>query len=300
VESLSFTLPSFAKINWSLRILTKRPDGYHEVRTVLQTISLCDELHFESTTGTDLTFSCNEPHLPFDEQNLVVRAASMLRESAGAAPGCHVHLAKRIPMQAGLGGGSSNGAVALVGLMRLWRLEVDQASLKHMAVQLGADVPFFLSGGCALGVGTGAEILPLPDRARKYLLLVTPNARVSTAGAYNAFDTALTSHQAETILAGSDDEPDLGNSDQWDLRNDFERVIFDMEPEIERAHAALLNAGARRAMLAGSGSTVFGIFDDLEAQMHASGTIEAEAGWRVIPCATISRSDFSRAMTALE
>jgi 4-diphosphocytidyl-2-C-methyl-D-erythritol kinase len=300
VDSLTFTLPSFAKINWSLRILTKRPDGYHEVRTVLQTISLCDELHFESTPGTNLTFSCSEPQLPLDEHNLVVRAASMLRENAGATLGCHVHLEKRIPMQAGLGGGSSNAAVALVGLMRLWRLEVDQARLNRMAVQLGADVPFFLAGGCALGVGTGSEIQPLPDRERKYLLLVTPNARVSTAVAYNAFDSALTSPQAETILAGSQNERDFGNSDQWDLGNDFERVIFDMEPEIERAHAALLNAGARRAMLAGSGSTVFGIFDDLEAQMHASGIIEAEAGWRVFSCATISRSDFSRAMSALE
>jgi len=301
VDTLSFTLPSYAKINWSLRILGKRPDGYHEVRTVLQTISLCDELRFESTVEKQVWLSCSDPALPVDEQNLIVRAARLLREDAGVAAGCRIHLQKRIPMQAGLGGGSSNAAAALLGLTRLWRLDLDIAMLHRIAAQMGADVPFFLVGGCALGSGTGVDILSLPDTLTKHLLVVTPNATVSTSAAYNAFDvSALTSPRGETILAGSCGKLDFDDSDQWDLENDFERVIFDMEPEIERVHAALLNTGARRAILAGSGSSVFGIFDDLEALVHASGIIEAEVGWRVFPCATISRSEYSRAIKGVQ
>lgn len=297
VSRLSFSLPSFAKINLSLRILGKRPDGYHELRTILQTISLCDQLFFESTSDDSIVLSCNDSELPLDEQNLVLRSANLLKHEMSVSDGCRIHLEKRIPMEAGLGGGSSNAAVTLLGLARLWQLKTMSDDLRGVAAKLGADVPFFLSGGCALGTGTGETISQLQDPPKKHLVLIKPNAQVSTKMAYQAFDSvALTSTVPETILAVSRDEADFDDSNPWRLDNDFEKVIFDIEPEIARARAALLNAGARKVMLAGSGSSVFGIFDDLDEQVRAAGLIEAEAGWRVFPCVTISRNEYSRAL----
>lgn len=277
-----------------MRILGKRPDGYHNIRTVLQTISLCDQLRFESSADSEIHFSCSDRELPVDEGNLVVRAATFLREESKTTLGGRIHLEKQIPAQAGLGGGSSNAAVTLLGLTRLWRLRVDLTQLETIAARIGTDVPFFLYGGCAMGTGTGAHVSALADPPTRNLVVITPNVRVATIAAYEACDrAALTSSVSKTILASSRNQSHFGDSDQWDLKNDFERVIFDMEPEIRRAREALLNVGARQVMLAGSGSSVFGIFDDLDAQERASGMIKAEVGWRVFPCATISRSEYA-------
>lgn len=277
----------------------KRADGYHEVRTVLQTISLCDELHFRPAPDGLLKLSCSDPELPTDENNLVVRAALSLRQFAGINSGCEIRLDKRIPKNAGLGGGSSNAAVALLGLSRLWQLKIKPNELEVIAAQIGADVPFFLIGGTAQGTGTGATVVRLPDAPETHLLLVSPAAQIATAAAYKAFDrVSLTLDPPETILADSRSESHFDDSDLWGLKNDFERVIFDIEPETKRVRDALVRAGASKTLLAGSGSTVFGIFDDLDAKIRASGVIEVEAGWRVFPCVTISRIDYLRAVDA--
>ena len=303
VSQLSFSLPSFAKINWSLQILGKRQDGYHEVRTILQTISLHDDLDFEMSGDGAVVLSCNEPDIPTDDRNLIVRAAYALKDRYSVDHGVRVRLNKRIPAKAGLGGASSNAGVALLALVQLWQVEASLTSLSEIAAELGADVPFFLLGGCALATGAGATVSPLPDlnSDTQPLIVITPKACVSTADAYAAVSSnALTTMNSDPILSSSREEAISGNSVPWppynDLQNDFESVIFDIEPEIRRAKETLLQAGAFRALLAGSGSSVFGIFADQEAQKSAINEIQLEPGWRIFPCVTLSRNEYVNAL----
>jgi len=304
VNQPSLSLPSFAKINWSLEIPGKRPDGYHEVKTLLQTISLHDELHFEVSEDRAVSLSCDNPDIPTGSDNLVVRAAHLLRERFEVVQGVRVRLEKRIPINAGLGGASSNAAVTLLALNRLWEIKPGGGELLEIAAKLGADVPFFLLGGCVQATGTGTTLSPLPsapEPVRQYLIVITPNAGISTAAAYHALDSrALTTKNANPILSVSQSEANSGDSQPWpsvdSLKNDFESVIFDIEPEIRRTKEALLQAGALGALLAGSGSSVFGIFADEEDQQRAANEIQLEAGWRIFPCVTVSQIEYLRAV----
>ena len=299
----ALSLPSFAKINWSLQILGKRPDGFHEIRTILQTISLHDDLHFKVSEDDVITLSCNDSNIPTDSENLVVRAASALQDRFSVDRGVHIRLEKRIPSQAGLGGASSNAAVSLLALAHIWNVDATASELLEIATSLGADVPFFLEGGCALATGIGASISPLPDIEVQHLVVVTPKAGVSTAKAYAAFSsTALTTMNADPILSSSHKEAISRHSVPWslpgDLINDFESLIFDIEPEIRRTKETVLQAGAIGALLAGSGSSVFGIFADYDAQQRAVNGIKKEAGWRIFPCVTVSRNEYLRAIAS--
>ncbi|HET6647775.1 MAG TPA: hypothetical protein VFH01_10660, partial [Pyrinomonadaceae bacterium] len=173
--------------------------------------------------------------------------------------------------------------------------------LNTLATELGSDVPFFLRGGRALGVGTGTTLRSLPDVPPQNLLIVAPVATVATHEAYKALSSAtLTTCDSDSILAISRGSSNLSDCDPWvrddELRNDFEQVIFDIEPEIGQVKNALLQAGARSALLAGSGSSVFGIFDNREAQQRAIEQIRAESGWRIFPCETLSREQYVQAM----
>ena len=291
------TLPSFAKVNLSLHILGKRPDGYHEVVTVLQSVSLHDQLHFLGRKDERLVLTCSSDEVPTDETNLVIRAARLLSGKYQLHRGANIHIEKRIPPGVGLGGASSNAAIALLALARLWNLDVNLLQLIEMGSELGSDVPFFFFGGRAAGTGTGTKVTSISDSPALDLLIVTPKAKVSTAEAYSALkDTALTTTNSVFILPSSHAEEFLRNSIQWPLHNDFESVIFEIEPEIERVQKALLGTGARDVLLAGSGSSVFGIFDSAEARQHALDEIKAEAGWRVFPCSTLSRREYVQAL----
>ncbi|HEV7745263.1 MAG TPA: 4-(cytidine 5'-diphospho)-2-C-methyl-D-erythritol kinase [Pyrinomonadaceae bacterium] len=300
----SLSLPSFAKINWSLRILGRRPDGYHEIRTVLQTVSLHDDIHFELSDDGVIALSCDEPDIPIDDQNLIVRAATVLKSRYNVQEGVKIRLEKRIPAKAGLGGGSSNAAVTLLALAHLWKINAPATILVEMGAALGADVPFFLVGGCAIATGTGATVSASPasaDDTVRHLVVITPNASVSTAKAYAAVSSAaLTQSSSESILSSSRDEAKARDSQLWrledSLENTFESVIFDIEPEIRRTKETLLQAGARGALLAGSGSSVFGIFTNREDQQRAVNEIKLEAGWRIFPCVTVSRNEYMRAL----
>lgn len=295
MNETTLTLPSFAKINWNLRVLGKRSDGYHDLVTVFQTVSLRDELRFARREDGIISLTCDEPTLPTDTKNIVVRAANALRDKFQLEVGADIELRKQIPWRAGLGGASSNAAVTLLGLSMIWGLET--TDLLRIAVNLGADVPFFLVGGRALGQGTGTELSPLQDGDRKYLVIVAPNATISTDSAYRAIDSrSLTSINAIPILTSSSAELALSDSDQWPLHNDFEAVIFDIEPEIERAKVALLDSGARGALLAGSGACVFGIFATDASRQTALECLRCEPGWRVFTCETITRDEYFREM----
>lgn len=292
------TLPSYAKINWTLRVLGRRDDGLHEIETVFQTVSLCDQLSFEHDAGGQLELTSNAADLPLDDRNLIIKAARALRERYGiAAAGARVHLEKRIPAGGGLGGGSSNAAVTLLALARLWRLAVAHDELLALGSQLGADVPFFLFGGTALGVGTGGEVHPLDDAPPAQLLIVTPPVKVLTGEAYEALGApALTTNRQEiklTVLRAEDQIRSFGTTA---LHNDFEATVLPAHPEILRARAALSAAGARTALLSGSGASVFGLFDNQEALARAEAVLTKEAGWLVFPCVTVDRAAYVKAL----
>jgi 4-diphosphocytidyl-2-C-methyl-D-erythritol kinase len=214
--------------------------------------------------------------------------------------GVHVRLRKRIPAKAGLGGASTNAAISLLALAHLWNLRVSSREFLEMATALGADVPFFLLGGCGIATGTGATVSPVSDQKSgpvRHLIVIAPEAGVATADAYAALSCdALTTSASDPILSSSRIESDLRDSQPWSrsdsLRNDFESVIFDIEPEIRRAKEALLQAGAEAALLAGSGSSVFGIFAGEKEQQRAREVIQPEPGWRSFPCVTLSRNEY--------
>jgi 4-diphosphocytidyl-2-C-methyl-D-erythritol kinase len=295
----SLTLPSFAKINWSLRVLGKRPNGYHEVLTVLQTVSLCDELTFQLRQDNQILISCDDRAVPTDETNLVVKAALALRKHLQSSMGAEIALTKRIPAQGGLGGASSNAALALLALNALWNSDLSPDELKLIARDLGADVPFFLTGGRSIAIGTGTIVKGVHDQPKQHLIVVTPNAKVSTAIAYASLNAAsLTTSESASILSSSLADVLSADSRQWPLCNDFERVIFEIEPEIERAKAALLESGARGALLAGSGSSVFGVFDDETVRNRVLDNLKCEAGWRTFSCETISRDEYFTALNS--
>ena len=291
--------PSFAKINLGLRILGKRADGYHEIDTVLQTISLHDDLTFSLRDDQKILLRCDDPDIPTDDTNLIVRAASLLKDRSPESIGADIQLTKRIPTQGGLGGASSNAAVTLLALNHLWRRGLNMNQLQGIGRELGSDVPFFLFGGLAHATGTGNNVSILPESKKLHLILVTPNAKVSTAAAYAALKApSLTTTGSVSILSSSFAEPTLGNSDQWALENDFEGVIFEIEPEIRRAKMALLDAGAQGGLLAGSGSSVFGIFGNKDARERALADLKRESGWRVFSCETISRDEYSESLSS--
>lgn len=289
---------SFAKINWILRILGKRADGYHEVSTVLQTISLHDELTIQLSEHGPIKLSCDDPTIPTGKDNLIVKAVELLKAGFQDDFGVAIELKKRIPAMGGLGGASSNAAVTLKAISALLK-SADIDIEEFGPASLGADVPFFLIGGRCAATGIGEVLKPLDDGPKQYLIVVTPNAKVSTAHAYASLNAAtLTTSNSASILSSSLADLNSADSRQWPLCNDFERVIFEIEPEIKRAKNALLDAGAWSALLAGSGSSVFGVFDSDASRDRGLENLRRESGWRVFACETISRDEYIRAMNS--
>ncbi len=294
-----FTLPAFAKINLGLRVLGRRSDGYHELRTVFQTITLHDELTFSLRNDDHIELVCAHPDIPTDESNLVHRAASALRQQYGLRAGARIELTKRIPTGGGLGGGSTDAAVALVALAHLWQVNANGHELAALGTRLGADVPFFFHGGTALGTGRGTEISPLAERAKLCLLVITPGVKIETAAAYKALNApALTKPNRPVKLPISRTAATAARALADELTNDFAPVVYRLQPEIARASAALLQVGARTAALSGSGASVYGIFDSQQAQLRAQTALADESGWQVFPCATLARAEYNRALGA--
>lgn len=287
----TFTLPSFAKINWHLKILGKRSDGFHELCTIFQIVSLRDDLIF--SRSDEIILSCDNPQIPIDDENLIVKAAKLLKAEIGCAKGARIHLEKRIPSPGGLGGGSSNAAVALIGLARLWKLEIPTEKLCELGGRLGSDVPFFFYGGTAVGVGRGTEIFPVEEVEEKNILIVAPNVAVSTAAAFARINAAhLTNNRSKSILQICRDEAQATLLSQSALANDFEKTVFENEPEIARVKQRLLECGSVRALMSGSGASVFGVFNSRSELTTALKKLKQERNWRVFPVGTISRREY--------
>lgn len=286
-----FTLPSFAKINLLLRILGKREDGFHELCTIFQTISLKDNLIFGENQKIILT--CTDNTIPTDETNLIVQAAKKLQEKYKVKKGAEIYLEKQIPSPGGLGGGSSNAATALIGLTKLWQIKFDFAELLEIGKTLGADVPFFLYGGTALGLGRGDEISQMNDLEENHLLIVTPDIKVSTRAAFTCLNAAhLTNKSSKSILQICQDEAKTVDLKQTNLVNDFENTVFQIEPEIKCVKQRLLNLGARQAILSGSGASVFAIFENQNQLQIAFDNLKNEQRWCVLAAKTVSRREY--------
>jgi 4-diphosphocytidyl-2-C-methyl-D-erythritol kinase len=288
----SFTLPAFAKINWLLRIIGKRDDGFHDLFTVFQTVSLHDDLTFSENTTLELT--CSDSNIPTDSQNLIIKAAESLKQQFEITKGAKIHLEKRIPSPGGLGGGSSDCATALIGLAELWEIDTNLEQLAEIGGKLGSDVPFFFYGGTAVGIGRGTEILPITEVDEKYLIIVTPNEDVSTAQAFKQVDALrLTKRVSNRILELCREEAKKIADNQFVLYNDFEKTVFEQYSLIKSAKDTLVSVGAIRVLLSGSGSSVFGVFDNLQLRQNAVELLEKEFGSRVFAIETISREKFT-------
>lgn len=297
-----FTLPAFAKINIFLRVVGKRADGLHEICTVFQTVSLADFLTFSPRHDREICLNCNDAAMPTDEKNLVVKAALRLRERFGVEKGANIFLEKRIPSPGGLGGGSSDAAIALLGLAKLWKIQANKQDLCEIGKTLGADVPFFLTGGTAFGEGSGTEISPLADLREKYLLLVTPNESVPTAEAYKSLNApVLTNESEDFILTICRDEANSSDLLQNRLTNDFESAIFRLKPEIARAKTKILAMGAINALMSGSGASVWGKFDNESARRNAFQNLQNdEKDWQVFEIETITKSVYAEKLALVE
>jgi 4-diphosphocytidyl-2-C-methyl-D-erythritol kinase len=295
-------VPSFAKVNLGLEVLGSREDGYHELRTIFQTIDLRDDVVLRERPR-DVTIRCESTLVPVDASNLAVRAALDLQKYARVDKGVEIEIVKRIPVGGGLGGGSSNAASVLIGLDRLWRLRLGMPELHRLARRLGADVPFFLLGGTALGLGRGDEVYPLWTQVRAQIVLVDLQRPVSTAAVFKRFDAGLTPREnSNTIfLFVSRDLEGAGRYAM--LSNDLEKAAFEEAPELAQAAAhirrVLVREGAGLAALSGSGSSFFGLFDDPRRARRAHAALTA-AGFHALRVKTLPldqyRSVWSRSL----
>lgn len=291
-----FTLPSFAKINLVLRVLGKRRDGFHELCTVFQTISLRDAITFENYREVVLT--CNDRGIPTDGRNLIIQAADKLRKKYGVIGGARIHLEKIIPAPGGLGGGSSNAAAALIGLARLWKIDINLDELKEVAADLGSDVPFFLFGGTALGTGRGERIEPLVDFRAKHIILATPDVDIPTRPIFERLNVPnLTKDASKSILNVCRFDGKSFDLQHSAMINDLESVVFAAFPEVDRVKQTLLELGAVHAGMSGSGPSVFAIFDTKETRQTALKALENEPCWRRFAVAAISRTEYREALS---
>ena len=283
---------TLAKINLDLRVLHKRTDGYHEVRTVFQTISLADTLEIEVRRGrTRIEIDSDIP------DNLMVRAANLVLEATKAAAHIKFRLSKRIPMGGGLGGGSSDAAAVLLALPALLKKQIPLEKLTELAAQLGSDVPFFLLGGTAAGLGRGTDLYPLPDIPPLPTLLVAPGLQVSTAEAYRALRRELTIELHSSTMSNFQAfvwrVASRLPARQWGSVNDFESVVFPQHPQLESIREKLWSLGARPALMSGSGSTLFGIFADRAARDRARVRLGQQLkNAQVFPVSLVSRAAY--------
>ena len=293
---MNLVLSAHAKINLDLRILGERGDGYHDLKTIFQALALHDELTFTRRKGP-FVIECDDEKIPTDERNLVWKAASLLWrtvvERRGAAPrDVAVRLRKRIPVSAGLGGGSANAAMALLGLPRVWGVDVDIPTLSRIAASVGSDVPFFLVGGTALGLGRGDDIYPLVDLPRTYVVIVRPHFGVSTVEAYGWYD-----NEPRRPLRDATRRPLPERWPEWamNLRNDLEAPVVRHHPAVGGIKQLLLDAGAVVAAMSGSGSAVFGLFERMDAARRTAADL-SRPGWLVVATRTLSRSEYAARM----
>jgi 4-diphosphocytidyl-2-C-methyl-D-erythritol kinase len=258
------------KINLHLKVTGKLPDGYHSIETIFQEIPFGDVLEIEPSEDGNIHFSSSGIEIPDGGDNICVKAAELLQVKHGINNGCRIHLEKNVPIGAGLGGGSSDAASVLKSLNTLWDLELTQDELEKTGLELGADVPFFIRGGCARGEGKGEVLMPMePVLKNGTILLIYPHLHINTSWAYKNLNLNLTKTADNVIFAEvSKSRAPLRHYFE-DFFNDFETVVFDKYPEIGMIKEFMINEGADFSAMSGSGSTVFGFFTNEKMLEHA-------------------------------
>ncbi len=274
-----------AKINLGLRVMGRRPDGYHELDTVFQEISWTDQIDFHPATEWSLEVRGFE--LDIGESNLVTRAAFLLSHYSTMPCKARVVLRKSIPMGGGLGGGSSNGAITLIGLSRLWGLDWPIERLHPIAEEIGSDCPFFLYGGMARGMGRGERLTLLPGCHPGLALLVVPPYGISTGWVFEQGGFPLTDDEKNAIFKFCPDSDFEPGTPFWRICNDLENIVLNKYPDLLDIRRRLLDLGAEAAALSGSGSTVFGLFQEYSRAMHAAQQFESPFQTRI--CRMVSR-----------
>jgi 4-diphosphocytidyl-2-C-methyl-D-erythritol kinase len=324
----SIRFRAFAKINLGLKILGPRSDGYHEIRTVYQTIGLHDRLELTLTTQPVISVKCSDRSAPSGKRNLVYEACKIWRKAAKFSGGIRVVLEKGIPAGSGLGGGSSDATATLLALEKLTGDSLDAHARFQLASALGSDVPLFLLGGRVLGCGRGEEIYSLTDLPRRYCLVVYPRFKISTKEAYRQADTTLApdpltpcpspprgrgENETQKVEAGLPRHPKKLTRNQearkvksfgvWSqfpiehwgpAENDFEKFVFAKWPELEEAKVQFIRAGAETASLTGSGSAIYAIFDSARQLNRVFRFVPP--GWAVFRTRTLSRREYHRLM----
>ncbi len=305
------TVRSFAKINLGLRIGPARADGFHELLTVYQTVGLHDLVKVSVQRGRGIEIRCDNPKVPRDESNTCYRIVEKAMQSLRAKGRVVIDIEKRLPVQGGMGGASSNAVAALIGLERALKKSLPAEERLRIAAEVGSDLPLFLIGGTVLGVGRGEQVYPLQDLPAMPCVVVTPEVGVSTPRAFAEWDRKLTPGRS------SDRMNELGRGlSAWlgemysgapfrrgrrenpllelvraGIKNDFEEVVFPEYPELSEGKRALERAGAKYASLSGSGSTLYGLFASKEAARAAEKKLRRQ-GWAAQATVTLPRRDY--------
>ena len=264
-----YEIKAGGKINLGLDVVGRREDGYHLVRMVMQTVRLCDRLEFRSTAGPAITIESNLQYLPVNENNLIYKAIELIRKEYNITDGMRVRVDKRIPVAAGMAGGSADAAATLKAMNRMYDLDISRKRLSELGLTLGADVPYCLMGGTALAEGIGEELTPLPAVPAARVLLVRPAVSISTAGVYAKIDAEP--HPIHPDIDGLISAIEAGDIEGMCSRfgNSLEAVSCTDYPVIEEIKSRMLELGACGAMMSGSGPTVFGIFTEQKKAEHA-------------------------------
>ena len=258
---------SYGKINLALDILYKRNDGYHEIKSIMQRISLKDRLIFKEI-HKGIIIECNDEEVPVDSTNLVYKVWEKLGEITGVSKGVKVIIEKNIPVAAGLAGGSSNGAATLLALNKLWKLNLTQEDLMKIGKDLGADIPFCIMGGTALAQGIGEKLTKLKPLANKHILLCNPGIAISAGYAYSKCKSLNRGIDMEAIISSIEDDDLAGLAEK--MANIMEEPIIEEYPIIGQIKNIMLENGALGSLMSGSGSTVFGLYDDQEKMKLAA------------------------------
>ena len=262
-------LQAFAKINLGLDVVRKREDGYHEVRMIMQTIRMYDQLDMRKSVEPGIHLTTNKKYIPVDENNLVWRAAKLMMDTCGIMEGVSIHLHKVIPVAAGMAGGSSDAAATLVGMNRLFHCGLSKEKLMELGVQIGADVPYCVLRGTALAEGIGEKLTVLPPMPDCWILIGKPGISVSTKYVYTTLDlnTDTVHPDIDGMKKALEDGNLYGITER--MGNVLQDVTIPAYPEVERIKEQMKTLGAVNAMMSGSGPTVFGIFDNEEKAQEA-------------------------------
>ncbi len=254
------TLKAYAKINIGLNLISRRPDGYHNIETIYQQIDLYDLIKIKRTGTSEITIRSNNKNIPENRENICYKALKLLQQATGITEGIEIKIQKNIPISAGLGGGSSDAATVIQGLQQLWQPRLTDTDLQKIALKVGADVPFFLFGGTAIASGIGEKLVPIQLPFNFYCLLIYPNIKISSTWAYKNFNFNLTKRKKCIKLI----ECFLNRLTISDLKglicNDLEEVVFQQYPILNDIKKLLYHKGAFLACMSGSGSTIYGLF----------------------------------------